>query len=199
MMTSSNGSIFRVTGPLWWESTGYWKSTGYRWISLTNASDADLRYFLCRAPEQTVEQTIETPVIWDTIALIITSPQCYPGEAIWLRRSLPTLVQIIACCLTTPSYYLNQLLIVNRTFGNNINGIFFQNTNIFHEDTLPNLICKMSMCNFKISMSQEKSSVQCVQWYQTITLHDPLWQWRDNTTNGWFNRLALGDLRELFG
>ena len=50
----------------------------------------------------------------------------------------------------------------------------FQNTNIFHEDTLPNLICKMSMCNFKISMSQEKSSVQCVQWYQTITLHDPL-------------------------
>ena len=29
--------------------------------------------FLLSAPEQTVEQTIDTPVIWDTIALIITS------------------------------------------------------------------------------------------------------------------------------
>ena len=26
------------------------------------------------APEQTVEQTIDTPVIWDTIVLIMTSP-----------------------------------------------------------------------------------------------------------------------------
>ena len=36
MMTSSNGNIFRVTGPLWKESTGP------RWIPLTNASDAGL-------------------------------------------------------------------------------------------------------------------------------------------------------------
>ena len=34
MMTSSNGNIFRVTGPLWGESIGY------RWISLTKTSDA---------------------------------------------------------------------------------------------------------------------------------------------------------------
>ena len=34
MMTSSNGNIFRVTGPLWGESTGH------RWIPLTKASDA---------------------------------------------------------------------------------------------------------------------------------------------------------------
>ena len=40
MMTSSNGNIFRVTGPLWGESTGH------RWIPLTNASDAELWCFL---------------------------------------------------------------------------------------------------------------------------------------------------------
>ena len=39
MMTSSNGNIFRVTDPLWG------KSTGYRWIPLTKASDAELWYF----------------------------------------------------------------------------------------------------------------------------------------------------------
>ena len=66
-MTSSNGNIFRVTGPLWEEFTCK------RWIPLTKASDAELWYFLWSAPEQTAEQTIETPVIWDAIALIMTS------------------------------------------------------------------------------------------------------------------------------
>ena len=48
---------FRVTGPLWGESTGN------RWFPLKKASDAELWYFLGSAPEQTVEQTIETPMI----------------------------------------------------------------------------------------------------------------------------------------
>ena len=61
-MTSSNGNIFHVTGPLWVEFTGY------RWIPLTKASDAELKCFLWSAPAQTAEQTIETPAIWDAIA-----------------------------------------------------------------------------------------------------------------------------------
>ena len=60
MMTSSNGNIFRVTGPLWW-------------IPLTKASDAELWCSLRSAPEQTVEQAMEIPVIRDAIALIMTS------------------------------------------------------------------------------------------------------------------------------
>ena len=56
MITSSNGNIFRVTGPLREEFTGH------RWISLTKAND-----------EQTAEQTIETQVMWDAISLIMTS------------------------------------------------------------------------------------------------------------------------------
>ena len=42
-------------------------------IPLTKASDAELWCFLWPAPEQTVTQTIETPVIWDAIVLIIKS------------------------------------------------------------------------------------------------------------------------------
>ena len=67
MMTSSNENIFRVTGPLFGEFTSD------RWIPLTKASDAELWCFLWSAPEQTVEWIIETPVIWDAIALIIAS------------------------------------------------------------------------------------------------------------------------------
>ena len=59
MMTSSNGNIFRVTG--------------HQWIPLTKASDTELWCFLWSAPVQTIEQTIENPVIWDAMALIMTS------------------------------------------------------------------------------------------------------------------------------
>ena len=47
--------------------------TGHRWIPCTKASDAELWCFLWSAPEPTVEETMETPVISDAIALIITS------------------------------------------------------------------------------------------------------------------------------
>ena len=67
MMTQSNENIFRVTGPLWWESTAD------RWIPFTKASDAELWCFLWYAPEQTVEQTVEMPVVRDASAFIITS------------------------------------------------------------------------------------------------------------------------------
>ena len=63
MMTSSNGNILRVTGQ-WW-------------IPLTKASDAELWCFLWPVPEQTVEQTIEMPAIWDAIMLIMMSLEWY--------------------------------------------------------------------------------------------------------------------------
>ena len=49
MITSSNGNIFRVTGPLCGEFIGH------RWIPLTKAIVAELRYFLWFVPEQMVE------------------------------------------------------------------------------------------------------------------------------------------------
>ena len=65
MMTPSNGSIFRVTGPLWihrspvhWQRPMPWRG---------------FFCFLWTVPRQMVEQTIETPVIWHAIALIMTS------------------------------------------------------------------------------------------------------------------------------
>ena len=67
MMTSSNENIFSVTGPLCGEFIGH------LWISLTKSSDAELWWFLWSTPEQTIEQTTEMLVIWDAIALIMTS------------------------------------------------------------------------------------------------------------------------------
>ena len=52
MMTSSNGNIFRVTGPLCEEFTGH------QWIPRTKASDAELWCLLWSAPEHKAQQTI---------------------------------------------------------------------------------------------------------------------------------------------
>ena len=72
-MTSWNGNIFRVTSPF----CGAF--AGHQWIPRTNASDAELWCFLWSAPEQTVEWTIETSVIWNVITLIMRSLQCKGG------------------------------------------------------------------------------------------------------------------------
>ena len=59
MMTSSNGNIFRVTGPLCGEFTGH------RWIPHTKASDAELWCFLWsvskRLSKQPWDWWFETP------------------------------------------------------------------------------------------------------------------------------------------
>ena len=54
--------FFRVTGPLWKESTGGFPSQS-QWRGT---------YFLWSAPEHRNELTIETLVIWDAMALIKT-------------------------------------------------------------------------------------------------------------------------------
>ena len=79
MMTASNGIFLRYWpfflggGWGWGWGWGGDETTGHRWIPLTKISDAELWCFLWAAPEQTVEQTLEMPVIWDAIALITTS------------------------------------------------------------------------------------------------------------------------------
>ena len=48
----------------------------HRRIPLTKDSDAELWCFRWSATKQTVEQTFETPMIWDAIVLIMTSMLC---------------------------------------------------------------------------------------------------------------------------
>ena len=104
MMTSSNGIIFRIAGPLWGESTGH------QLILLTKASDAELWCFLWSAPDQTIEQTTVTPVIWDanrthydvTVMLYFV----YADELYWLGVMFHTQKQAINSMSTLTWYWL---------------------------------------------------------------------------------------------
>ena len=44
------------------------------------------------------------------ISILIKSLR--PSDAIWRHRSRTTLVQVMACCLTAPSHYLNQCWLI---------------------------------------------------------------------------------------
>ena len=71
---------------------------GFNAMFRTKASDVKLWYFLWSAPEPTVEQTQETPVIWDTIALNITSLSWKNGIWFTKRKSNSFMKNIIKTC-----------------------------------------------------------------------------------------------------
>ena len=58
MMASSDGNVFRVIDPLWWESTGH------LWIPLTMARDVELWCFL----DLRLNKRLSKQSIWDAIA-----------------------------------------------------------------------------------------------------------------------------------
>ena len=105
MMTSSNGNIFRITGPLCGEFTGH------RWIPLTKASDAELWCFLWsrlnkRLSKQSWDWWVETPSrslwrhcndplktyqlgVWKTYGLRHTNHHCcsrYDRISCWISK-----------------------------------------------------------------------------------------------------------------
>ena len=77
MMMSSNGNIFCITGLC----EGNPPVTGRS--PLIKASYAERWCFLWSMPEQTLEQTIEMPVIWRTMVFIMTLLQCI-GIALYI-------------------------------------------------------------------------------------------------------------------
>ena len=74
LTVSSKGIKVHDEAIKWKHFPRYWPFvvTGHRWIPRTKASDAEFWCFLWYAPEPKIDQTIEAPVIWGAIALIIT-------------------------------------------------------------------------------------------------------------------------------
>ena len=53
----------------------------------------------------------------------------WPSDAIWRHRSMSTLAQVMACCLTAPSHYLNQCwLMIREVLWHSPDSNFTENT-----------------------------------------------------------------------
>ena len=53
----------------------------------------------------------------------------WPSDAIWQHRSGSTMIQVMACCLTAPSHYLNQCWIISKAqWHSSLEGNFTRDT-----------------------------------------------------------------------
>ena len=59
-------------------------------------------------------QLIISEVQWHSSEKILEFNSLRPNDVIWWHRSRSTLAQVMACCLTTPSHYLNQCWLISR-------------------------------------------------------------------------------------
>ena len=96
MMTSSNRSIFRVTGIL------CRKYTDHQWNPRTRASDAELWCFLWSAPWRSGWVNNDETGDWDAIVPIMTTLQCF---------FLTHVCIIQPWCVDSPQYHIYTLLI----------------------------------------------------------------------------------------
>ena len=144
-MTSSNGNIFRVTGPLWGKFTGHW------WSSLTKVSDAELWCFLWSVSEHTVEQTINTgdlignrthydvtvmamskfcrhAIISCTVESVVSSAPCRPFQLQYFGLYLHVLLFLVYCDVAILCFLYNScvflLIYLNKKQSHMCHGIY---------------------------------------------------------------------------
>ena len=117
----------------------------------------------CSAPGG---QQQETPTgEWLIVCKVNT---LWPSDATWRHRSGSTLAQVMACCLTAPSHYLNQCwLIINKVQWSSFEGNFLRHTSAtinknYHE----NYIYKISL---KSSRDQWVNRHSTSKWHAFAT------------------------------
>ena len=89
--------VYDITCPNSFEDVKTWIK-GKKWVSTTMHSAWCKRGF-----------TLESASLYNSVASLCAfiNSLC-PSDTIWRQRSGSTLAQIMACCLTAPSHYLNQ-------------------------------------------------------------------------------------------
>ena len=100
----------------------------HRWIPLTKGIDAELWCFVWSTPEQTVEKTIETPVIWYATAVIKTSLWCSRGQWVnhtWYKTCINPAFSRCVCLLASGGtillrWYIGILMVSNYRQISNI-------------------------------------------------------------------------------
>ena len=116
------------------------------------------------------ENPIDGLVALEILQFCINS--MWPSDDIWRHRTWSTLAQIMACCLTAPSHYLNQCwLIINKVQPHSSGNHFTKDTSaINHLNQFENYMFKFS---FKFPRGQ---------WVNPWWPHDTKWHPRSWST-----------------
>ena len=119
-----------IKSPHHWPLCG--EFTGDQWIPCTKASGVEIWcFFYLHQHKRPVTRKMFP---FDDV---IMPEALWPSDGIWQHRFRSTLTQIMACCLTTPSHYLNRhWLIMNEVLWHSPDINFTGNTqyiNLFNE------------------------------------------------------------------
>ena len=79
------------------------------WIWTMLDTDSILQLLSCM---QSVDCINNSQTLWDPFFISFHVNSLWPGDAIWWHETRSTLTQIMACCLTAPSHYLNQCWLI---------------------------------------------------------------------------------------
>ena len=104
---------------------------------------------------------------WNAFPIVYLT--LWPSDTIWRQRSGSILAQVMACCLTAPSHYLNQCwLIISEVQWHSYKDNFTYASTINHWNLFQN--CK-SRISFKFPRGQWVNdmpvSAQIMAWHQT--------------------------------
>ena len=97
------------------------------WFSYDNSSYclwiwARLYFRLC-----CMKQLFSVEFTLDRMVIRTHFNSLWPSDAIWQQGSRSTLVQVMACCLTAPSHYLNQCWLIITSSDVHLGAILKQN------------------------------------------------------------------------
>ena len=138
MMTSSDGNIFRVTGPLCASLRPVARSFDVFFdLHMNQRLSKQLRHRWFETPSRSLRRHCNDLlwIVWCILSCILEDwfNPLGPSDAIWRWWCWSTLVQAMACCLTAPSHYLNQCwLIISKVLWHSSEDIIirrFEDTN----------------------------------------------------------------------
>ena len=92
--------------------------------------------FFCKLREKVTEFNEESLKIY-VLRIAVKSEgifnSLWPGDVIWWQESRSTLNQVMACCLTAPSHYLNQCwLMISEVLWHSPDSNFTENTSVIY-------------------------------------------------------------------
>ena len=117
MIMSRNGNAIQISGTLWGESNSD------QWTPLRKSLQCGvLTFFLVVIMNKMLNkhQSCQWSETSQHSKLSHRNPRTFcpcikslwPSDTIWRHRSWSTLAQVMACCLTAPSHYLNQCWLI---------------------------------------------------------------------------------------
>ena len=125
-------------------SLSLWKTIVWRYLNISNVCTFQKNFYLIQFGNYhitwigKISQALLQEICNSIANIFLTLSHWYvdkinslwPSDAIWWHKSGSTLAQVVACCLTAPSHYLNQCWLISQVQWRSSHGNFTSYTSV---------------------------------------------------------------------